>query len=77
MKYKSWILVSRPVDKSLVDYNEIISEKEGNPGKEPFRFKARLIAKEFTQKNGLDYNKIFSPIIEYTIIRVMLALVAH
>ena len=36
-------------------------------------FKARLIVKEFTQKKGIDYEKIFSPIAILKSIRVLLS----
>ena len=35
------------------------------------------MTKGFTQKEGIDYNEIFSPVIKYTTIHVMLALAAH
>lgn len=43
---------------------------------QPLRFNVKLVAKGFTQKLGIDYNVIFSPIVKYTTIRVLLALVA-
>jgi len=47
-----------------------VSEKEGK------NLKARLVAKEFSQKKGIDYDEIFSPVVRHTSIRVVLALVA-
>ena len=35
------------------------------------------MAKGFNQREGIDYNKIFSPVMKYTTISIMLALAAH
>jgi len=46
-----------------------VSEKEGE------KFKARLVAKRFSQKKGINYDEIFSPVVRHTFIRAVLALV--
>lgn len=39
-------------------------------------YKPRLVVKGFQQKEGVDYNKIFSIVMKMTIIRVILSVVA-
>ena len=36
-----------------------------------------LVANGFSQKEGIDYNAIFSPVVKHTSIRVLLSLVAQ
>ena len=35
----------------------------------------RLVAKRYSQKEGIDFDEIFSPIVIYTFIRVLLSIV--
>jgi hypothetical protein len=41
------------------------------------RFKVRLMAKGFTQREGIDYNETFSPVLSKDSFRIIMTLVAH
>ena len=51
-----------------------IQRKAGILGVEKARYKAILAAKGFTQREGIDFNEVFSPIVKHSSIRVLLSL---
>jgi hypothetical protein len=40
-------------------------------------FRARLVAKDFTQREGIDYTETFSPVSKKDLFQIIMALVAH
>jgi len=40
-------------------------------------YKARLVAKDFTQKDGIDYKEIFLPVSRKDSFRIIMTLIAH
>lgn len=50
-------------------------QEEGTSGVDNVKYKSRLIAKGYGQKEGVDFNKVFSPVVKHSSIRVMLVMV--
>ena len=74
MSNQTWQLAELPRGKKALHNKWVYNIKEKCDGNK--RCKARLIVKGFQQKEGTDYNEIFSPIVKLTTIRTVLALVA-
>ncbi|KAH9706020.1 Integrase catalytic domain-containing protein [Citrus sinensis] len=76
MKNKTWELIEKPAKRKTVSCKWIFKIKDEIPSAELRRFKARLVARGFTQKEGIDFTKVFSPVVRHASIRIILALVA-
>ncbi|KAH9672468.1 hypothetical protein KPL70_017737 [Citrus sinensis] len=74
---ETWELVKSPKGKRAIGNKWVYTKKQGSPNQTTPRYKARLVAKDFAQKEGIDYNEVFSSVVKHTCIRILLALVAE
>ena len=51
-------------------------KKEGIHGVYPTRFMARLVAKSFSQKEGIDHYEVFSPVVKHKTTQILLPIVS-
>ena len=66
-------LINLPKGKKTVGSKWVYTTKE-NPN-ESKRYKARFVARGFSQKNGIDYGETFSPTANITSIRILMQMV--
>jgi len=71
-----WDLVELPEGCKRVGCKWVFKTKRNSHGNIE-RYKARLVAIGFTQKDGIDYKKTFSPVSKKDSFRIIMALVAH
>ncbi|CAA7047040.1 unnamed protein product [Microthlaspi erraticum] len=74
-KNGTWIIVDRPKDKKVIGSRWLYRLKSGIPGVESERHKARVVARGFTQKEGIDYQEVFAPVVKHLSIRILMSLV--
>ena len=71
-----WDLVKAPNDIKLVGCKWVYKRNRGIDGKVE-TFKARLVVKGYTQKEGIDYKETFLLVAMLKSIRILLFIVAH
>ncbi|GAU33426.1 hypothetical protein TSUD_380620 [Trifolium subterraneum] len=72
-KNKTWDMCKLPSDKRAINVKWVYKLKQ-NPEGQVIKHKARLVAKGFLQKQGLDYDEVFSPVARHETIRLVIAL---
>jgi hypothetical protein len=75
MTNNTWTLVPLLASRKPVSCKWVFKIKQGANG-EMERYKAKLVARRFTQTYGVDYNETFMPIGKFTSIHCILALAA-
>ena len=75
-KNSRWDLVELPAGKRPLKCKWIYNKKDGIYGIEPTRWNTCLVVKGLEQREGIDFNEVFSPVVRHSSIRVMLAIVA-
>jgi hypothetical protein len=76
VKNNVWEVVPRPIDKSVVGLRWIYKVKQAADGSME-KYKARFVARGFSQIEGIDYGETFSLVARYSSIRSILALSAQ
>lgn len=77
IKNGTWVLVKRPKDRKVISCKWLYKLKPGMTEEDPKRHKARLVARGFTQKEGIDYHEVFAPVVKHVSIRTLLSLVVN
>jgi hypothetical protein len=75
MKNDVWEIVPRPKEKSVVTSKWVYKIKHAADGSVD-KYKARCVARGFSQKEGEDYDETFAPVARYTSIIAIMSLVA-
>ncbi|GKA99399.1 putative zinc finger, CCHC-type containing protein [Tanacetum coccineum] len=75
-KNNVWELAELPKGANPVGCKWVYKTKLGPKGNVE-RYKARLLAKGYTQMEGIDYKETFSPVSKKDSLRIVMALVAH
>lgn len=68
----AWELCEAPTDSRAVQCKWVLRKKYDSEYK--VRFRARLVAKGFSQIEGVDYTDTFSPVVRHTTLRLLFAL---
>lgn len=75
LENKTWDSVNLPKGRKALQNKWVYNTKhEGDKKKE--RYKERLVVKGFSQKEGIDFTEIFSPVVKMSSTRVIVGLVA-
>ena len=73
MKNDVWDIVTKPENKSVVSSKWNYKIKHAADGSIE-KYKARFVARGFSQKEGIDYEETFVLVARYTSIRTIMAL---
>jgi histone deacetylase 1/2 len=73
LRNNTWKLVPRPIDKNIIGCKWVYKIKK-KPDGTIDKYKARLVAKEFKQRYGIDYEDTFSPVVKAATIRLVLSI---
>lgn len=72
---KTWSLTTLPPGRSAIGCKWTFKIKRGSDGSID-RYKARFVAKGFSQRPGLDYGETYAPVIKHESLRIILSIAA-
>jgi Reverse transcriptase (RNA-dependent DNA polymerase) len=68
--------VKPPNDKKIIGCKWVFKRKVDGSNSEAFRYKIGLMAKGYSQVQGVNFNDVFSSVAKHTSIQILLSLVA-
>lgn len=60
-----------PGNRKLISCKWIFKKNEGIPDVEPSRYQARIVVRGYTQRKGIDFIEIFSPVVKHNLLTYM------
>lgn len=69
-------MVDLPLGQKTIE-NKWVSEVKYQVDGLNERYKARIVANSYNKKEGINYEKIFSPVVRFTSIHMILAIISH
>ena len=69
---ETWRLVELPPDRQAITCKWVFKAKYGSQGNIE-RYKARVVARGFQQKQGIDYDETYAPVVKYPALRALLS----
>ena len=78
MRHWNWMikLIPPPKDCKVINSKWFFKCKQGENGLIE-HYKARLVAQDYTQRPGIDYDETFSPVVHFESVPVVVALAVH
>ena len=73
-KNDTWELTELPKGKKAIGCKQVYTKKQGSLKGDIVCYKAKLVAKGYAQRESIDYNEVFSPVVKHSSIRILLAL---
>jgi hypothetical protein len=75
IQFGTWRYIKRPTDQRVISTKWVFNVKYDGDGR-ILRFKARIVARGFSQVEGMDYEDTFAPVVRLESLRILFALAA-
>lgn len=76
LENKTWLLVEKPKDKRIIENRWVFRQRPDSKNLEN-RYKARLVINCCSQKEGVDFFQMFSSVIRFDTVRVVLSIMSR